>query len=749
MHSLPRTSTIEHKDISKFSDIVKLLTPLIHQHQTANLDCFNPQNVAKLSSLCRIIDESLSGDFIPSDDLNIILYANQLRKKTSNVSFEDLRNMKEGASLVLKRQKYKLLIAELNATGENSPLNVAAKKAESFNVNKQFDEIRNTWLRRSKFANYSSKTLLELLPSLDQLEQYLIILNKDFPETSFSSYKRYIIGITNNSIQQIQSIINKIREKIRLHKEFLAEAMLERLLLLPKDVLLDPNSKSTDIYKDDVLYATLASLVDLRIISEAYLRNFVEQSPSYVTLTSHIAVEFSEFIFKNGSRETKTKLTELYKQANDRKYEPYQLPKINLLQSQLLEDWLLIPIKIPGHYNLRLGNSNDFIYIESEKSTAENIDKILGSFVAMPYNDKNSLEVTFLDLGSNERVIIPIIDQFAKISIYDAKIQKMYGLIFDEEYVEKTSSDSFSFYMLDASQEDQLLQVAHKHFSDPENLRFFIQTAKDIASVSRDKNIDNICHSAFIFTTDQIIEILVNVQETSKIIKEAFRRLIKSLRDDYINLKKENFEKFIKADDILSKINSALSRIHENFLSSISPELAESKKQFFISHGFYLFKSKNFNDAFTSVAEAELDIFINICNQDLTNQQMNSVKADILDRQNWQNQPKIWIDILNVYKFKQMVIKDLEVEIARLSENISKIYISKTSTQDKIALLISTIQNIDKVQTIDEVKAYLDKLLSSQTFTQSTNIFKSLTLFSSTSTSSTNVLNTFKSHNQT
>lgn len=717
--------------IPTFTDILPFIRSLEQNFKNWQLASLDEFNLSKLSSICRRLDQILNDDFIPAADLQKILLANTLRNKRSNsISFPELRLMKDGAVLVLRREKYKAIINDLNADEANSFFNVAAKKAESLDRKQEFISIQKSWRKRSKLSCYSSATIQEFLLPIEQLEQYLAMLARDFQYSSTRIFWINMSGITQEKSNEIIAFIDGVNIKIHTLRTIIADAMLQRLLLLPRDTFLSRDNKPAT-YQDDLVFATLSSLVNLGIIRQNYLTNFNDQCPPFYSLTSDITTQFKEFIIKYGANATKLEYENHYKKTYEEKFEPYQLPKMDLLQSQIGEDYLLIPLCIKGHYHLRAAANTEFIYIESEQQGKEDLGIISGMVISSQDSKsaKNSLEFTIWDTASNERIVIPIVDEYARINIYDPKIRALYGLIFEDNYLLDESAKDFSHYMLDETQESALKELAVKHFSKQLHRDLFIQTAKDIASNSKEKDIETITLQALTYTLDQIIkskrkEIIESLHSNSLISLEECLRILEFLKIDYLNCKKLNFETFIDADNIYIKLQVALTLLNHHDI--------KTTVRVFIDLALSYFRKLDYANAHDAIEEASLEVFVNLPTIHLTTQQRLNLKLDIKAIPQWQDKIYAWFDLYNLYMLKSTVLKDLQNELTRLSENIGKFYISTSVTQNKISIILKTMQDIDAASNKDEVKRIIDNLSTSSIYI-STNIFKISGIFSSVS----------------
>lgn len=598
--------------------------------------------------------------------------------------------------------------------------------------------LKAQWNRRSKFAEYSAQGLAEIAETFTKLDSFLNLFQVDLNFLQSNSlpaiYKRYTHGLTAADLKALQQIQQQLQICTRAVCAALAEAMLERLMLIPDGYLADMNLMGSSQFNDDVVFDILQSLVNLNLLDPLHAKNFLTQSPAHRTLTAAIVRNFNQFISLFGSDETNQKLGTLFAKSKQ---------KSNGVNSASQNDsepdeFILIPLHIPGHYELKTDQNclSGFIYIDSiQKSEPEpkKTVNLVESFVNLSKSEavkSQSLEFSIYDMGENRRIVIPIFD-YVKIPIRDEKIKKLYGIVLDDEKLEVREQELADFcYMqvLDSAQEAMLKDYATR-FSDSQVACFFIETATDLYRNAEVKDINSICATAFKMVTDECIRIRLNLMQTrvtpDNLITESQRlALMQSLRDNFsatwnvANGTQFENKVLCAATDMLEEIYR-----HQKSLQQRMVRMPAAKSKFvaekFIENSLSLLGFPTYYSVQKAVSTAELDLFIN--DQNYTDTERNSLKDEIQRQPHWETNKNIWVTTEIAYKqfcnFKLQVIQDLIEEKKRLQDSKTLLH-SASKTNNKVKLLKLAIVQLLEVSTRREMQEILLRLQQNQLYTQ-------------------------------
>lgn len=225
--------------------------------------------------------------------------------------------------------------------------------------------------------------------------------------------------------------------------------------------------------------------------------------------------------------------------------------------------------------------------------------------------------------------------------------------------------------------------------------------------------------------TKNINEIL---QKADTSIKLHCRKIMIKLRDDYLELRKTNFEEFIKADWLFSKINIALQLMKQRF----SPDNIEKMQEFFIDRCYFYYKNQGFTNANNAVSEAELDLFLHLKASELNTDNVQFIKLKIKQKPNWSVFPAEWEDTLTTYKqFLQLSLAEQK------GKAINKLdfEIDSEESEEIRSLELGAILALDLAKDVSEIQMILTELSNQKApYFRLGNYLKALGIFPSTPT---------------
>lgn len=715
------------------------------QYAFSNLNAFHSANLRILQSLCKRLDDAISGNFHTADELQLLIKANQLRKQ-ENPSLQDLRLMKDAAALVVKQEKYLGLIANFNATGERSSFELMARKADHLGKRNEFNQVKLSWTQRKCFASLSTVGLFEIADVLTQLEKYVILLARDVDylkgDTLSASYARYSYGLTAATLQELSDLVTSLQGQINSQRANVADAMLERLKLVPPDYLHAANRAQGVTFKDDVVFATLESLVQLNLINANYLVNFKKQASAHHTLTADLITRGNQFITTHGSMITQRRLGDLYRGAD-----AFENSENRSASPQPQSDEsIFIPLSIPGHYELQVrteGNTDEFVYIAAIAKPAENTpqpNSLLDSFVNLPVEGAtgNLLEISMVDMRNNERVVIPIVDNYVKVSVHDAKIRELYRLILSDEYSENNTDNFQAVYVANEQEEAQLKYFATR-FKEQNNYCYYRDACRELLTQLDNKDVAYVCDKAFLMVSDEIMRVELEVLERS-VPADAFLThedrilILRGLRDKFLS---ESKGRICFEDDVI-KTSADIFTVIDRMQVQLLLKMDKTKIKKFVKDIVEYFSNQHFNDFHLAVSRAELDLFMS-CSP-LSVVDAETAKERILCQRNWDRAKEIWSitvrDLASFNHYKSSVTEDLLREYSRITKTGSKL-LSEVDTNLKRVALSEAMINIDLAINKQEVQVILEELEKNQIYIQHrAGLSQLFNLFSPTPTDS-------------
>lgn len=261
-------------------------------------------------------------DYIPPHELDILKKAAVIKKqkKTSEFTLSEMRIVTDALKIQAIRSTRQNAIADLNQTADGKSVFDQLRNAKQNRNNRaaqnKINEIEIAWKKRSHFANQTSDILNNLASALEQLENdYLKLINDEFLNNNSYAEQgyEYVKNVTQENKNYIRDLTLTALYMIKQEREKLAQAMLERLALVPRDQLKEFTSQSdlleTPIY-DDVVSKTISDLTKLGL-SPKYKEKFDRLSPTQSTLNGKLIKDFNTFISIYGSSEQKLRLSSL------------------------------------------------------------------------------------------------------------------------------------------------------------------------------------------------------------------------------------------------------------------------------------------------------------------------------------------------------------------------------------------------------------------------------------------------------
>lgn len=278
---------------------------------------------------------------------------------------------------------------------------------------------------------------------------------------------------------------------------------------------------------------------------------------------------------------------------------------------------------------------------------------------------------------------------------------------------------------------DQIIQqVAERHFSGIESQKLFIETV--VSSLEKDtENLENHCWAAFNFVTNIFIEQQKSLLKAlDDVCKEHCIQLMKKLHEDYLKLNLTDVENFLKADSLFLKINIELPRFTNRYLKNFPKDKAKFQ-QFFIISCYEFFKKQNFKNSDLALAEAELEVFLILNNNELSATLLRLLKLRIQEDRNWFCFPGAWFEKVEPLK-KLITLNDIKTEcIKNLDNEIGQWERTEKDCEEILTLLLGAINAIDVAHNDDDIILILEELNhKKKSLLEKVNYFNDLGIFS-------------------
>lgn len=273
-------------------------------------------------------------------------------------------------------------------------------------------------------------------------------------------------------------------------------------------------------------------------------------------------------------------------------------------------------------------------------------------------------------------------------------------------------------------------QIAAKHFPEKEHATAYIELVS--AGFTSTENLESACMNAFVFLSDQIIEnSLAKSSNLDPAVINIIREILHQLRDKYLTLNESNFMNFITTRGSLTQLETAIERLQQNFLKG-DPAFIRDMSVFFVKSYYSHLSQHGYKEQFIAIAEAELDVFLNLPDRDLTVEHLNLLKEKIKAIDLWYAFPKKWEGALDevrlLFSRKGKIIKILDDEINRIY-NTKNVVDAKI----KIDLLLGAILVVDRAKNTNQIEDILNELEWLHAFAPDKNHLKTLGLFAGTS----------------
>lgn len=314
------SNLLNKKQVKPFNDFLELYREL------SELQKQLPQNLAFIS-FSQLNLEILNGhanlycnidDYLKPEERNIIDEAieikNNYEKRQSVSNQRKLLNAIQIRESRATRRHYKSQL-------DNSTNSVFGKLKSNFKdekILKTLKDIETTWSKRSRYANIPSDILSKLTGELATFEEYINLLQDE--------YKLRSDKLSDENKKQLESFITKSKGLIKAERKALIDNMIERLRLLPKEMLLNISSneyKKESIF-DDLLYDTLKSL-EVFGISKQLIDEFAKKaSAPRQGLSQALVLAFNQYINEHGTKIQKATLNHLYKGQSETRIPIYE-----------------------------------------------------------------------------------------------------------------------------------------------------------------------------------------------------------------------------------------------------------------------------------------------------------------------------------------------------------------------------------------------------------------------------------------
>ena len=303
--------------VTNFKQFCDKMIDFNDKNKSLALEVLAEDNLKLLSSFAKRIVDAENDDFYTKAELAQADNVKDLRSQIGKKSFtpDEINQLKDCLSIITRHEKYNAAAKDLNTDGDKNIFYVLQNHPNNTNNPANITALQSlqaTWNRRSSFANISSDSIYYLKKQLDKLETYATMLKNQFNLDSYFNWS----GVTENHKKVIKAYIIDLELMIARERNLLAQAMLERLALVPKDRLLRlKNSREEgDPVCDDVVIATLSELIPFGLKKE-FVEKFVKIAPPHRTLTNQLMRQFNDFIGKYGSETQKSQLKKLFSNA--------------------------------------------------------------------------------------------------------------------------------------------------------------------------------------------------------------------------------------------------------------------------------------------------------------------------------------------------------------------------------------------------------------------------------------------------
>lgn len=455
-----------HEQLQSFSKNVQMLV-------------LSEENLQIVKAICNRVHDADKGIFYSKEELDTVVKANDLIQKKNNgqeLSLSENHIILKAFKIKAGHKNYAAAIEQLHTPGQKNIFTALKQLPENKANIETITDIENTWNKLNSLTPLSVNALEELVESLDKLEAYLGLLISDFgldSETTFANTLLwYQNGVTSEHKKQVRLFINEISKVIKNKREDIAQAMLEKLSLLPKDA--DIKNQS---YNDNAVIYTLQALTQFGLKKD-YVEKFKQHAPISSGLNQKTVNEFNQFITAYGTEDQKNQYAQLAAFTlssanpviNEDSFIMVPAPSVDTHVSSLEDSFVFTP-EFSNSDATEESLSASKMFFDSMVFVEAQPEKSLDDALIISSSDEeedksadkepaNNLMMSFFDVNNEERTFIaydnmdPGIDLKANMDLQDSMLKsfayvpaaaELQSIL---EYVKnkfETEEDQFSF----------------------------------------------------------------------------------------------------------------------------------------------------------------------------------------------------------------------------------------------------------------------------------------------------------------